>query len=303
MRKITKTICLVFFITVMSMVKLFAQALPDIQKSFAQYNSNLLQEKLFVHTDKNTYTAGEIMWFKIYNVDGITHMPLDFSKVSYIEILDHDHRPVLQEKILMKNGTGSGSLYLPITLSSGNFLLRAYTSWMKNFSVDYYYNKQLTIINPLKSPEKPTTTSIPEYDVQFFPEGGNLVNGITSVVAFKAADRWGKGLTFDGAIIDQQNDTIVKFKPLKFGIGHFSFKADKGKNYRAVIKIAGKTLQKSLPEINDNGYVMAVKDNGSDLLSVTVNTNQPAENIYLFAHTHNAVKLVETTMTDRKSVV
>ncbi|TSJ43008.1 hypothetical protein FO440_02110 [Mucilaginibacter corticis] len=282
----------------MPITNLLAQVLPDVQKSFEQYHSTQLQEKLFVHTDKNTYTVGELMWIKIYCVDGIAHKPLDFSKVAYIEVLDGEHRPVLQAKISMQNGTGNGSVYLPVTLPSGNFSLRAYTSWMKNFSPDYYYNKQLIIINPLKSPDKQVAISSTDYDIQFFPEGGNLVNGITSTVGFKMADQWGKGLPFVGAVIDEKNDTVVKFKPLKFGIGHFSFKPNSSKTYKAIIDIGGKIIQKNLPAINSNGYVMSVKNDGNDILSVTVNTNLPTENVYLFTHTHNVIKEVDAATTD-----
>jgi len=302
MKKYIKhTFCL-FSLAVLTATASYAQVLPDVQRIFNQYNSNTLQEKLFVHTDKSSYTAGELIWFKIYYVDGIDHQPLNLSKVVYIEVLDNNHNAVMQAKIAMKNGSGSGSLYIPVSLTSGNFLLRAYTNWMKNFSPDYYFHKKLVIINPLKSPApQPKTIPPAEYDVQFFPEGGNLVNGITSVVGFKATDEFGKGVAFKGAILDKNNDTVARFEPRKFGMGNFQFKPDNHTTYHAIIKIAGKTIEKDLPAINDNGYVMNVKDNGSDQLTITVNTNMPAANVYLFAHTRGTVKAVETAVTDNGS--
>ena len=286
-----------FSITVLATTS-YSQVLPDVQNSFNQYNSNTLQEKLFVHTDKTSYTAGELIWFKVYYVDGIDHRPLNLSKVVYVEILDNNQNAVMQAKIGMKNGSGSGSVYIPVTLTSGNFSLRAYTNWMKNFSPDYYFHKKLTIINPLKSPAPQTKITPHEYDIQFFPEGGNLVNGIASVVGFKGVDEFGKGVNFNGTILDKNNDTVVRFEPYKFGIGHFLFKPDNHNTYRAIIKINGKTIEKDLPAINENGYVMNVKDNGSGQLTITVNTNQPAANIYLFAHTRGAIKTIKTTVID-----
>ena len=61
-----------------------------IQKQFEQYHSQHLQEKIFVHTDKSFYLTGEILWFKIYAVDGSFHRPLDMSKVVYVEIISND---------------------------------------------------------------------------------------------------------------------------------------------------------------------------------------------------------------------
>jgi len=274
-----------------------AQVLPNVQSSFSQYNLNALQEKIFVHTDKNAYSAGELIWFKVYDVDGIDHQPLNLSKVVYVDILDNNRNSVIQAKIAMKNGTGSGSIYVPITLTTGDFLLRAYTSWMKNFSPDYYFSKKLIIINPLRSPDAQAKIAPgPVYDIQFFPEGGNLINSITSVVGVKATDQFGKGVDYKGAVVDKNNDTVARFTPLKFGIGHFQFKPDNQTVYHAVIKIGGKTIEKELPQINDNGYVMNVKDNGGQL-TITVNTNMPDGSIYLFAHTRGSIKTIQTANT------
>src|ERR1700744_2927232 len=192
MRNYSKYIFCLFLITVVS-ITAYGQVLPDIQNSFNNYNANAFTEKLFVHTDKEAYTAAELIWFKIYNVDGINHNSIDLSKVAYVEVLDANKNVILQAKIAMKDGSGSGSLYIPVTVSSGNFILRAYTSWMKNFSPEYYFSKKLTIINPQKSPD-PVKLVADNYDIQFFPEGGNLVNGITSVVGFKATNQFGMGI-------------------------------------------------------------------------------------------------------------
>ncbi len=226
-------------------IKLHAQVLTDVQQGFNNYNADVLQEKLYLHTDKNGYTAGEVLWFKIYDVDGIFMKPLDLSKVAYVELLDDKQNPVLQTKIALEAGTGSGSVYIPVNLSTGNFTLRAYTSLMKNFSADYYFSKQLAIINPLKSPDavgKPVESA---FDIQFFPEGGKLVSGISSVVGVKATGQYGKSVAFRGAVLNQKNDTVARFVPLKFGIGHFIFKPESNAVYHAVVFIDGKKIKEN----------------------------------------------------------
>jgi len=286
-------LCLLLF-TLLASISCMAQVLPAVQSSFSQYGLNTLQEKLFVHTDKNAYSAGELIWFKIYAVDGANHKPLDLSKVVYVEVLDNNHNAVIQAKIGMKNGSGSGSIYIPVTVTSGNFVLRAYSSWMKNFSPDGYFHKKLVIINPLRSPDQQAKTiPAPNYDVQFFPEGGNLVNGITSVVGFKVNDQYGKSTDFKGIILDKNNDTVARFASLKFGIGHFEFKPDQNNAYRAIIKIGGKIKEQALPPVSATGYVMNLKDNAGQL-TITVTTNLATTNIYLFAHTRGSIKDVES---------
>jgi len=275
-----------------------AQVIQEVQNSFNLYKQSALLEKIFVHTDKNTYLPGEILWFKVYCVDGNDHKPLNLSKVVYVDVLDNNQNAIVQAKVLMKNGIGNGSLYIPVSVSSGNYKFRAYTNWMKNFSPDFYFEKQVTLINPLKSPETIVAAATPSYDIQFFPEGGNLVGGIKSKVAFKAVGQNGKGVSMYGVIVDQHNDTVAGFKSLKFGMGSFEFTPAPNSTYRAVIKIDDNTpFTKNLPEINSQGYVMALEDNGTGQLDVTVkSTDNSAGNIYLFVHTRQTIKAAETAI-------
>ena len=270
-----------------------AQELNDVQAVFKNYSQGALQEKVFVHTDKGAYLTGEIMWFKVYVVDGSYHKPLNLSKVAYIEVLDDGLNPTMQAKVELHNGQGSGSLYIPVTLNNGNYHFRAYTNWMKNFSPDFYFNKMITIVNPQRAPAASAGANKANFDIQFFPEGGNMVSGITSKVGFKAVDRNGKGIDLAGAVIDQKNDTVIRFQSLKFGMGHFSFTPAAGSTYKAVVKVTGGApVVKELPAIADKGYVMTLADNGSGPLQVTVNGNAASSDgsVYLFAHTRQVVK-------------
>src|SRR5579863_1923448 len=171
-----------------------AQVLPDLQNNFAAYQNDNLREKLFIHINKSFYLTGEILWFKIYCAEGSTSKLLDVSKVAYIELVDNNHTPVMQAKVALKDGTGNGSLFLPFSLNDGNYQIRAYTNWMKNFDASGYFENEITIINPLKTLTSETKPTKSVYDVQFFPEGGHLVRGLTSKVAFKVTGADGNGL-------------------------------------------------------------------------------------------------------------
>ncbi len=273
-----------------------AQAFDQIANNFNRYQREVVEEKIFVHTDKSTYLPGEIIWFKIYNVDANHHKPINLSKVVYIDVLDQEQNGVLQAKIAMKNGVGSGSLYIPVSLSSGNYKLRGYTNWMKNFSPDYYFEKTILVVNPLRTPEAETPQTRADYDVQFFPEGGNLISGIASKVAFKVTTPNGLGLeAYKGFIVNDHNDTVSRFEPLKFGMGSFTFNPDMNSTYKAIIKTTtGNIIAKELPAINSRGYTMQLKENGGQL-EVTVNvTGISSGEVYLFAHTRQVVKIAES---------
>lgn len=273
-----------------------AQTTTIIQNSFEVYQQKTFQEKLFVQTDKSTYLTGEILWFKIYNVDAANNKPVNISKVAYVEVLDNNQIPVMQAKVALKGiGSGNGSVYIPVSVNSGNYHLRAYTNWMKNFNADNYFEKDITIINPLKSPETIASQAKRAYDIVFFPEGGNLVNGLTSKVAFKVLGEDGKGVNFRGAIINQHNDTIARFRPLKFGIGNFIFKPNLKDSYKALVYIntENKPIVKDLPAVFEQGYVMQLADNANQLI-VTVNSNVNNGEVYLFAHTRNTTNAVQS---------
>nr|WP_294946667.1 hypothetical protein [uncultured Mucilaginibacter sp.] len=272
----------------------FAQTLPAVQEGLKNYSQTTLQEKVFVHTDRATYMTGEIIWFKLYTVNAATNKPLNMSKVGYVEVLDAKQNAILQAKITMKDGSGDGSFYVPVTVGNGNYRLRAYTNWMKNFSPAYYFEKTITIINPQIIPAAPAKNKADD-DVRFFPEGGNLVAGLPCNVAFKATGTDGKGVDVKGAVIDQKNDTVARFASLKFGMGHFMFTPVLGYTYKAVIRTnGGKPTVRELPAIAASGYTMQLTNNNTGQLNISVNSgNSTSETVYIFAHSRQQIKAVK----------
>jgi hypothetical protein len=99
--------------------------LHPVYRQFNQYRTAALPEKLFVHLDRTSYLTGESLWFKLYCVDGVMHHPLRLSQVAYLELLDRDRKPVLQTKVSLADDERSGALFLPATLTSGHYMVRA----------------------------------------------------------------------------------------------------------------------------------------------------------------------------------
>ena len=132
---------------------LFNQQLFSQQLTYKAEDSEMrnFKEEIFVRTDRDIYISGEEVWFKVYTVNGLTHAPCDISKVVYLEMLDKNNFPLKQIKIKSDHNSGSSSFILPDNLSSGNYIIRAYTSWMKNFSPDQFFYKTISVINPFES--------------------------------------------------------------------------------------------------------------------------------------------------------
>lgn len=269
-----------------------------LQRKFEQYSLDHLQEKIFVHTDKNFYMAGEVAWFKIYTTDGSFNRPLDFSKVAYTEILDAENKVIFQSKIAITNAHGNGSFAIPFSVNTGNYQLRAYTSWMKNYDAEFYFQKQITIVNPLKKPVWKNIDTETKYEVQFFPEGGNFVNGIKNVLAIKVSDKDGNGVNSSGTILNKTNEVVCRFETLKFGMGHVDFTPAAGETYTAVVTTAGNiVLRSTLPAATAEGYAMHAATGANGEVSVTVSTNNSlAENMYLHLQTRQVQKKVITTV-------
>jgi len=271
------------------------QGVADIGQSYKQYASQTLQENIYAHTDKTWYFTGELLWFKLYVVDANTRQPLTVSKVAYVDVLDDANTPVLQTKIALKNGLGNGSLYLPVTLANGNYKLRAYTNWMKNFGPDVFFEKQLSIINPFKSPQTVAAAVKVDQDIQFFPEGGQLINGLPATVGFKAVDATGNSTTVNGVVINQRNDTVAHFRSGLYGMGRFDFTPVAGNTYKAVMRTAGNNaLIKALPVAKTSGYSMHLVTKGRQV-KVFVYSSGIGQNseVYLLVHCGTTVSLAQ----------
>ena len=104
----------------------------NIAQKFDFYTSAFPREEMYVHCDRKDYISGEDVWFRFYLVDRKSNKLSAGSSIAYFEILNPDNRPVIQRRFSLDGGTGPGHVVLPDTLSSGLYMIRAYTSWMKN---------------------------------------------------------------------------------------------------------------------------------------------------------------------------
>jgi hypothetical protein len=323
-------------------------------------------EKVYLHMDKPYYTVGDTIWFKAYITAGV-HQPSELSKILYIDVITARDTFVQALKLQIFNGIATGSL--PITQAlykQGNYHLSAYTNWMRNFDPAYFFNKTITIGNPvdnqvltsasitgsnknkqqkvnvriqfkdavgnpyvnkkvswtinndddkpLKGKENtdangylniniagsknpvlasnylfttidignkktvnnqfPLRSAVAETDVQFFPEGGNLVSGVRSRIAFKGIKPDGLGVDIKGAITDNAGAVVAEIKSQHLGMGSFVITPEDGKTYKANITFAdGSQNTFDLPKAQTSGISLAVYNTNPDTLNLKVTAN------------------------------
>lgn len=94
-------------------------------------------------------------------------------------------------------------------------------------------------------------------DLQFMPEGGTLINGISSTVAFKSLNEFGKGADIRGVIRDGNGNLVTAFESYHSGMGKFVLTPQTGACYKAYITSpAGIAQVFDLPAARQDGVVM-----------------------------------------------
>lgn len=117
-------------------------------------------------------------------------------------------------------------------------------------------------------PIKTTSNAI---DVQFFPEGGTLIEGLPSRVGIKAVNAVGLGENISGQIIDNDGAEILKFETTHLGMGSLFLSPFAGKTYTAKVKFAnGNEKTIPLPKVEKSGYGLSINTNDSAKVTIKV---------------------------------
>jgi hypothetical protein len=250
-------------------------------------------EKIYLHTDRSTYFVGEYLWYKAYNVRASNNFLFDNSNILYVELISADSKIIARNKTNLEMGLGHGDFQLQDSLGvkPGTYQLRAYTNWNRNFGEDFVFKKDIEIIDVFEVDSKPNTiqngitenktkiknTKVSKesnFKVDFFPEGGSLLENVASVVGFKAVDSNGKPINVKGDIYDSDNELVTSFLSPHDGMGKLQILPIEGKTYYAKIKIlSGEELQLELPKVTKQGYLLSFRTfKGKNI--VTINTNE-----------------------------
>lgn len=278
-----------------------AQQGTDLWKSQAKSG-----EEIYVQTDKTSYLAGEIIWFRLFYMEAGTWKPLDLSRIGYVELLDRNSRALVQSKIELNKRGGAGSIYIPSSLASDKYVLRAYTRWMRNAGAGDFFETPLTIMNTVAAVN---ATVVDEHTpaIHFYPEGGQLLAGLSSNIGFRVTDSRGLPADVSGYVTGPAGDTVTTFSTFRFGIGKLNITATPGAVYKAHFKIGENSYTGNLPVASDRGYGLQVRANGAGFEAVVrlKGLDAPVETLQLLTHTGQQLASSKQVlaMNDRETVV
>lgn len=280
-----------FFITtlfILCTVNAYAQSSDTIFSRYFRYAQNFAdsypREKVSLHLDNASYYLGDTIWFKAYVVTAEQNLPTTISKPLYVELLDQLGNVVERQIIQLTDGEGTGQIILNNTFFTGYYEMRAYTKWMLAFDNPSCFSRVLPVYRKRLSDEE-TPRSIATYrmdasmkqrpkdkekkfTVRFFPEGGQLVKGISSIVAFEATSRDKGAADVEGTVVLPSGEELAHIRSLHDGMGYFEYKPEE-KAGVAKIDYEGSTYQFDLPEALPQGYVLRI-DNRREMLDITV---------------------------------
>ena len=289
-----------------------ADGLDDLQQALA--NNAQVQEKVYVHTDNTCYFIGDTLWYKAYVLRADNLQPTDMSRLLYVELLSPDGLVVERQRIIVSgNGHTCGQFVLQDSLYSGYYELRAYTRWMLNFNVSHrhytrddrhlFYNNQMAkdffrewdglfsrVLPVYSKPEhkgdflSKYMYQRPKQDVRrepkeqlfchFYPEGGQLVEGLPSRVAFELADQYGKAVDLSGTLSD---GTVVSTDYMGRGVFQVDgAKVTRDDRLKVRFEWRGKNYSFNLPKVQREGVTLRLEpdaDIASSLPQVSLNAS------------------------------
>ncbi len=199
---------------------------------------NGLRETVYLQTSKGIYETGEDLWFKAYAFDAQTLALSDRSRTLFVEMEDGRDSIVLQEKYPIHQGLAEGHIYVDKDLRPGNYRIHAYTrhSFLQDTLMPVY-PKVIRVVKEIadklehkEAADKPDTV----VRLRFFPEGGDLIDGIPSKVAFKATDEQGMPASAEGVLVEDGR-VVAQLKSLHDGMGFFFLTPHKASSYKAVL--------------------------------------------------------------------
>jgi len=257
----------------------YPKSFDSFSKSVPNVNIDSLRiiEKVYIQTDRNYYYPGDDIWFKAYLIDASERLLSNHSNNLHVDLISPFSKIIISRIIRLDGGLGNGEFKLPDSLKSGRYRIRAYTNYMRNFGDQLFFIKDITIINSsdsINAISESVNYIKNKLEISFFPEGGSLVENISSFVAFKAVNAFGKGCDVSGEIYSSAGELIKTFKSSHLGMGSFSHRPVPGLSYYAIVKDAdGNEIRSELPKSFPTGVTLSASTNNDNELLVTICTN------------------------------
>jgi hypothetical protein len=241
------------------------QAIETLQEKYPQ-------EKIHLFFNKNSYIAGENIWFKSFVFNG--YSPSAISTNLFLELYDSKKTLIDKKLIPLSNGEGTGNISLPESLKEDVYYVRAYTTWMTNFSEDFQLIRPIPIYNPSSS-EKLEINTTAAWTASVYPESGTFIEGINTKFAVRLASKGIMPSEWNGYIIDTEKpeEKITSFKGFDQNVGSFRMTPKNGRKYQLIVEDhKGNKQNVDLPAVSSSGINLQVENN-SNVIKYSLKSN------------------------------
>lgn len=212
------------------------------------------KDKIFLTTDKSVYKAGETLWFRVFLLHSVSQKFTASSEHVFVDIVD-ENDSIVHSPLLLNPAKGliSGKISFNQSLHSGYYWIRAYNNCIEDDTanmcvVPLYVVNTVTAtddISSLRETQKNDTLLL-----KFFPEGGTIITGANSVVAFQTTNNKKEPISVSGTIKDNLDSVITRFSSDQYGLGVFQFFPKRYRKYSAHMYLNGAEKRFPLPPFN-----------------------------------------------------
>ncbi len=256
------------------------------------FNIHTPQEKVYLHFDNTGYFKGEHIWYKAYVVRADNGRPTDISRVLYVEMVNQSGDVVETQKLRIENGEAHGDFLLNDILNSGFYEIRAYTRYMANWGSDCVFSRVFPVFRAPKTEgdfsrltidkagykhrlpdsRKADGENAGRLNMTFYPEGGSLVEGVESRVAFTVTDSESRQAQVHGVLTDANGHVADSIHALS-GRGIFRVTPSHTPIHAVLYDEAGRAHTFRLPAPSTDGCALSVDAVSHDNVTVTLRSS------------------------------
>lgn len=279
----------------------------NLVSSYKEY-TKLPRETAYAHLNKTQLLPGEILGFTAYVFNKATKKLSPITTNIYCTISDENNKLVKSEMILGNHGVAQGSFQIDSLFTPGNYTVKVYTNWMRNFDEQNYFVQAIKIMDSEDNRRTPTIFRS-KLDAQFLPEGGHLVMDTKNSVGVIVKDSLGFGVPeVSGKVVDSENNTLTNFQTNKYGIGKFTFAPKSEENYKVILDFNKNKQSFPIDKAEPIGIALTMNDLENRVaLSLRTNKNTlekiKRQHYTLAIHNGNILKTIDVAFRNSQEII
>lgn len=141
--------------------------------------------------------------------------------------------------------------------------------------------------------------------LDFLPEGGKIIVGMSNYIAFKALSADGKPFNIKKAVLYADDEEVSEFQTDHAGMGRFRFFADANKKYQVKVLEPALDRHYDLPNFSTNGAQLHLRDKKAEELTFSLLKSQdfPTDTVHLAVKQRGEVVWVASALLDKSGLL